>query len=370
MSKRKNLIYGIVSALFGLGSLVAVVIWKNLIVGGSFIIPALIIFAGSIISLFLISFFHELGHLVFGKANGFKFVSMTVWFFRWYKRGNEIGFSFVKFPEASGVTEMIPIDDKNIEKRFIKLTYGGIVFNFILFLIGLLPIVIPGLSGNLLCLLCPLAPLCLYMILDNLLPTDKGGIRNDGGVNYGIKHMDNDSRVLINILKIQAELYSGKSYKDVSKDLFFDIPQLPEDHQYFINILSLRYSYYLDNKDYDNALNILNRLNELRDYLPMDVYNHLLVEELYASCTYNFNENRADEIMYELEKYLNNNNNVSSVRAKLAYVIYVLREYDNFELFYNKGIREAKRVQVKGITEFEMSLFDMIKADLDNTVNG
>lgn len=365
MSKRKNLVYSIISAVIGIGLLVAVVIWKNLIVGSTFFVSALAIFGGSIVAMFLISLTHELGHLFFGKINGFKFVSLTVWFFKWRKQGDNLRFSFVKFPEAAGVTEMIPKYADNIEKRFIKLTYGGIVFNFILFLIGLVVFFIPGVSKTLLCLLCPISPLSLYMILDNLLPTDKGGIRNDGGVNYGIKQKDIDSAVLINILKIQSELYLGKSYKDISKDLFFDVPQLPEDHPYFINLLTLRYSYYLDCGDYSNAISVLDRLSQLADYVSQTVYNQILCEELYAVCTYNFNENRADEIMYELEKYLNNNNDVSSVRAKLAYVMYILKEYDNFELFYNKGIREAKRLRIQGLTAFESSLLNKMKEDFD-----
>ena len=93
----------------------------------------------------------------------------------------------------------------------------------------------------------------------------------------------------------------------------------------YINLGSVFY----DKGDYENAKKILSRLLSLIEIMPSDVYNQILTEELYSVCTFDFNEKRADELMYELEKYLNNKNNVGSVRAKLSYLVYILKVYVN-----------------------------------------
>lgn len=365
MNKRKNLLFSIISAGVGLGIFLALIFVRGVIFGERFIIPALVVFAGSILSIFVITLFHEFGHLIAGKIAGFKFVSITVWFFSIRRVGKNLKFSFTSFPEASGVTEMIPTSTNNLKKKFAVLSRGGIIANLILMAISVLPIVFTNFTGYLLCLVCPLFPLTVYMILDNLLPTDRGGIRNDGGVLYGLRKNDADSKVLLNILTIQAELYLGKTYSEIDERLYFDVPQLCEENPNFINISNLRYCYYIDKGDFESAKSVLHRILPLVENLPNDLYHYLLTEELYSVCTFDFNEKRADELMYELEKYLNNKNSVENVRTKFAYLTYVLKNSDNLEMFYKKGVREAKRLNVAGCTKFEIKLLDKINLDAE-----
>ena len=40
---------------------------------------------------------------------------------------------------------------------------------------------------------------------------------------------------------------------EIDESYYFDLPQLCEEHPYFIQLLTLRYSYYLDKGDYENA---------------------------------------------------------------------------------------------------------------------
>ena len=66
--------------------------------------------------------------------------------------------------------------------------------------------------------------------------------------------------------------------------------------------------------------------------------------------------------MYENEKYLNLINNNTTIRAKLAYILLVKGEKENFELFYKKGLKEAKSQQLSGLKTFEISLLELLKA--------
>ena len=74
---------------------------------------------------------------------------------------------------------------------------------------------------------------------------------------------------------------------------------------------------------------------------------------------------KADDVTYEIEKFLNYNNNSLTIRSKLAYILFVRGEKECFEQFYKKGYREANRCQIKGLAIFEKKLLDRIKTKLD-----
>ena len=83
MSRRLNLINNVLSLLITVGLIFLVVFASNeRFTDGAFLV-VLATIGSAIVSGFIITFFHELGHLIFGKANGFKMISFTVWFLRW-----------------------------------------------------------------------------------------------------------------------------------------------------------------------------------------------------------------------------------------------------------------------------------------------
>ena len=145
--------------------------------------------------------------------------------------------------------------------------------------------------------------------------------------------------------------------------MYFDLPQLPEDDLNFALLLNARYLYYLDKEEFENAKKTTERLLSIVDYLPKEYSFAIKVDALYNACTFDFDEDFADELVYELEKYLNNVNSVNSVRAKLAYLLYVKGEKENIDIFYKKGVKEADRGQIRGLTLFERKLFDKMRKD-------
>ena len=321
---------------------------------------------GAIVALIICTFVHELGHYIVGKKNGFVFSCMQVLFFKWEKVGKNVQFNFCMIGEQAGFTEMIPTKDEGVEIAFKKMTIGGIIGSFVAMIIGVpallltayLPVWIYSIWSMLL-------TVGVYFFFGTFLPVSEAHTLNDGAVLYHLNRKTDSSKVMVNLLKIQAQLYSGKTPAEVDEELYFNLPQLPEDDLNFALLLNARYAYYLDKKDYENAKKMTERLLSLEEYLPKSAYVVFMVDALYNACTFDYNEDRADDILYEVDKYINNVNNSSNVRAKLSYLINVRRESEGVDIFYKKGYKEADRCQIKGLGAMERKLLDELKQSGD-----
>ncbi len=313
---------------------------------------------------------HELGHLIAGKSNKFVFSSMVIWFFKWARVNKKIQFSFVMLGDEAGYTEMIPQSEENIEKRFVNMTRGGLIGSIIVTILSIPSLFINTLSLWGFVLWSSLLPIGIYYVFGTLLPLSTGGVLNDGGILYHFKKGTDNSKVMANLLKIQANLYNGKTPSEIDEKLYFDIPQLPEDNLNFALILNARYNYYLDKKDYENAKKTTDRLLSLEDYLPKLYLWVFKTDALYNACTFDFNEELADDLMYELEKYLNNINTATNVRVKLAYLTNVTGEKEGLDIFIKKAQKEAKRCQIKGLGIYETKLLtDLVENMVANSKN-
>lgn len=313
---------------------------------------------GAVLAGLFNAFMHEFGHLIAGKKNNFAFISMTVWFFRWKKVGKKTEFSFCLIGEESGYTEMVSKTVVDLRKRYMRMTFGGIVASLVMTVISVVPFIFASsLPERVFAVLSVFLPVSAYYFLGNLLPMATEGVKNDGAVYFGLKKNDISSQVMTSVASIHSELLNGKTPSEIDEKYYFDVPQLPEDDLNFIMLLSARYAYYLDKGDYENAVKVNDRL-VASDYVPKSMRAVFEADELYGYCVINKNPEKADELMYELDKYLNNCNSATNIRIKMAYLINILNEKDNLPVFYKKGLREVKKEPLKGVASFEKKLLD------------
>ena len=174
------------------------------------------------------------------------------------------------------------------------------------------------------------------------------------------------SKVILNLLEIQANLYLGKTPSQIDEKLYFDLPQLREDDVNFALLLNARYQYYLDKKDYENAQKCSERLLTLEDYLPTAYITIFKIDALYNACTFAKDEDKADDIMYEVDRYINWVNDTQTLRAKLAYLLNVRQESEGADMFFNKAYKEADKCQLKGLGLMERKLLDDLREQFEN----
>ncbi|MBO5714425.1 MAG: hypothetical protein J6R83_03260 [Clostridia bacterium] len=241
MSRRLNLINNVLSLLITVGLIFLVVFDANerFTDGAFFVVLALI--GSAIVCGFIVTFFHELGHLIFGKANGFKMISFTVWFLKWSKKKGKTVFDFTWFNEEAGYTEMVATSVDKVDQGFRKMTFGGLLFTAILMLVGVVPFFLKELPIYLFVFWAMFLPIGAYVLFGNGLPMENYGVPNDGEVLRSLRKNTDTSKVTLALLKIQSELYNGKTPCEIDKKYYFDLPQLREDDLNFMLLLNARY---------------------------------------------------------------------------------------------------------------------------------
>ena len=364
MSRRVNFINNILVMLFTIAGVFAVVFVANGTFNANMGTVLLYFAISAVIAGFVCTLFHEIGHLIAGKTNGFAFISMTVWFFKWSVIRGNIRFGFVMMGDEAGYTEMVAKSTDNLAKKLKKMTLGGLIATAIPMFLGIIPFFFAGkLSLFVFLLTAMFLPIGIYVFFGNALPISSGGVGNDGKVLYGLRKNDDDTKVILSMLAVQSELFNGKTPAEIDEKYYFDVPQLAEDNLNFAMLLSARYDYYLDKKDYENAKKTSDRLISISDYLPKSYLNIVKTNALYAACTFAKNEDAADDLMYELEKYLDKRNGSIEVRAKIAYILYIRKEKDALDIFYRKGVKEANKASLYGLGLFERKLLEELKKD-------
>ena len=364
LTRKSNAFLSILYLIISFGLFLFVVLFGRMF-SGSYA-DMLFYLLGALIAVLINAFIHELGHYLAGKKHGYYLLQFQVLFFCFYRVNDKLKFSFKFNIEEAGKTVMVPTKSCDIKSSVHAMTKGGLKASFIMFIVGLIPVVLAfiipeKIPATLYYISSMFLPVGAYFFFGNALPIFNGGNRNDGAVLSSLKSNDDTSKIIVNLYSIYSELYNGKSPKEIDKGLYFDLPVLREDDGLFAIILDARYTYFLDSGDLKQAKNCLDRLNQIKDYLSANQVLTIKAEMLYKACTFDYNENDADDYMSELEKYLNNNNDCLSLRAKTAYLKNVLKEEECLEQFFDKWEREIEKLPLKGLKKYELSLLNSFR---------
>ena len=269
--------YAVFCALLLIGGGLACLITSYL-AGTMYIVYAGI---GLIAGLLIAPVVHEFGHLVFAWTNGMKCVYCKMFCFAFGRKGKKMKFRFVS-PFAPDETQVVPMTGKNMSKRAFRYTVGGMVFSGLLWLtlIALACVFTFG-SAEVQYLFWGISVYVGYLFLLNVIPLEYAGGKTDALVAHGIMKGLDAERVMISAMSVQGEAYAGKRYGEIAESLYFDVPVLAEDEPLFVLITQLRYRYFIDVEDYDNASLQLNRLAQLQPYLTDMEFQQVCAELVF-----------------------------------------------------------------------------------------
>ena len=225
---------------------------------------------------------HELGHLLFGLLSGFRPVSFSVACVRFSRIGKKV--SFVPNAAYAGACEMYPVGETRLKGRILLYTMGGVIFNFIFAVTGILCFLLLPASWGLL-FFVSLAPLNLFECVTELLPVQLSAGKTDGKFALDLIKGESGARNAYAVFHAQSLLSKG-SFSDVPRAVLYDVPVVREDDPVFLSLLSLRMMRAQLTGEREEALICAKRLSELKEYLPPEQAKELAAD---CACVYFLN---------------------------------------------------------------------------------
>lgn len=183
-------------------------------------IRLLLVICGLLIGWIVSALFHELGHALAAKHNGFEVAAFSFLIFRYDKQAiKKFSVSFKN--DFLGATDVIPVSKENIGKNYARTVAGGIIGSvvasalltagFMLSIAFAAPLAAMFFCGM---------PLSLVILVINAIP---GLVDGNDGSEFEKMLTDNDEKTAtIRLLTITEKLYDGKSYAEIDETLFDD----------------------------------------------------------------------------------------------------------------------------------------------------
>ena len=226
--------------------------------------------------------FHEIGHVAFAKAAKMECVYVKCFCVKAYRKDGKKKVGFAS-PFAPDETQVMPKCGGDMQKRAIAYSMGGLVFSFIIILVVVAYAVCMQIFKAPNYLLWGLLPYMGYSFLLNVASAEYPGGKTDTAVCIGLKQGADAEKNMLAAMEIQGQLYEGKSFTEIDEMLYFNQPQLCEDEPLFAVMLDLRYRYYLEKGDMENAATCLNRLVSILEYMPYSEAEKIAAELVYMA---------------------------------------------------------------------------------------
>ena len=335
--------------------------------------------AGGALSLALAPFFHEIGHIVFAKANGFNIVYWKIFVLKGDFTGKKGRVSFCSPFEAEQVQAAPKHAYADMKKRSAAYTLGGLVFGGAFLLIALIPAVILRSIGSVgAYAFFGALPYAAYLLLLNLPPFEYAGGKTDMRVFYELKTDKPCGVRLIAAMNAQGELAEGKPYSGIDRAYLENLPAIAEDEPLFTMNEFYLYFAAAETRDYETAAKHINRIAALSPYLSAKEQRAALCELTYLNAILN-DETQAKKCYAALcgdtacrsdaggnsacddgaEAFLTSAEN----RAAAAY--YVLRgDFARSARYAEAAVTAAKNEKFAGAAESEKLLLSSVREKL------
>lgn len=311
---------------------------------------------------------HEIGHLVFGLATGYSFVSFRIGSFTIVKENGKFKTKKYNIPGTGGQCLMMPPELIDNKYPFIIYNYGGVILNLIVSAISIcFVIIIKDLKFPLNAILILFSVAGFVAALTNGIPFKISGIPNDA---YNVMSMINDEEARRGFylqLRVNGLLTKGMRFRDMDCSMF----KLNEDtdltNPLNTGIRLMEYNWYLDNMEFDNARKCINSLvphfNELIPLYTYEINCERVFLELVGDCDKDFIDrlyNKGLKKYIKVSKYM-----ISKRRLLMAYEALYNRDKAKAQKYYQELKNLYNNYPVKGEADMELMIADWIKDSLE-----
>jgi tetratricopeptide (TPR) repeat protein len=232
---------------------------------------------------FLSILVHELGHLTLGWWNGFEMMSFGIDRWVWVRRGKRFKLCKTRQRYAGGFVQSISNSLDMLERRLFMMVLGGPLASFLLFCLGLVPLLFPGLvSKNIVAwgiLFCSVWN--LHMAIVNVLPLRIGYLSLDGRRMFDLAQNNLQSQRFAGFHRFNTCLKMGIRPRDIDETIIDRVLAIPERSFDHIAGLLLAYHVALDRGETEQAGTYLDQALEMNSLYPEAFCGSLLLEGAY-----------------------------------------------------------------------------------------
>ncbi|MCD8306760.1 MAG: hypothetical protein LUD51_00820 [Clostridia bacterium] len=189
------------------------------------------------------SWLHELGHKLFGAMAHVK---------------TRMHFSVF----GSSYCDVWTDRSKGLRSRLITTSLGGLAVNLLCIILGIIALSVHAVP---VCISFVL-PASVYLFVLNAFPCTLGDGDTDGMAVLGLIRLDDEAKVTLAVMSVQADAESGTPLEDIERERLEGLPQIQEDSPAYIALLKLKEQYYTATGDEDAASGCRERLEALKEY--------------------------------------------------------------------------------------------------------
>lgn len=232
-----------------------------------------------VIIVYLSTFLHELGHLIFGHITHYHLLSIQVGKLLLSKQNRKVRIKWLKQSVGGGRCTLLP---PNNEFHVTAMFLGGAMMNLLVVLICC--IIMPH-TNSLLSLIALILAVFVNLATGvlNLIPFKHGRVESDG---LCIAQISKDKTAIqchFNQLLIAEELSRGITYSEIREELFY-IDNNADKRKNVVGY-SMLYTYYryMQDKKISNAHNIIKELKKYKPYYVKGLAQDIEIEEFYLN---------------------------------------------------------------------------------------
>ena len=285
-------------------------------------------FASLLITAILQFALHEVGHLLFGLASGYKFSSIRLYKYAIVK--DDSGYHVKKFniQGTGGQCIMtLPEDTDPSRVPFFWYNAGGVIVNVVLVAISIVVLSCCDLGMVAESFFIMLAFTGAFIALTNGVPLSFNGLCNDGRNILLLMRGKHSRRFFLRMMQVASELSKGKRLKDMPREWFEDIPvDSPKD--YFLLANRINYAALLeDSGRFDEARRVYEEIysfgKELPGLMKLEIGADHILMELLTTARHDVVDKIYDK---SLKAYINSSYKYSPIKAVALYALTLLHD--------------------------------------------
>lgn len=315
-----------------------------------------------ILAVFVQILLHEAGHLVFGLATGYRFVSFRIGSLTLIKERGKFRFKRFSISGTGGQCLLSPPDKPYGQMPYFWYNAGGVLMNLLTAIIALIPWIMFPEMPLALHLFLLFSFICgFFLALMNGIPMRMAGIANDAH-NLMLMRKDVNTRKYLAIqLSVNAEAQKGVRPKDMPDEWFPDDEVTDYGNIMQIAVRVLYASRFIDRKEFVAAQELFNEMmrhkEEIVGLYVKEIACELLFLELVGEC-------RKEEIerLYtdRLQRYILHYKNMMSSKQRLLCALALYRENqpEKAKDIYEKVSRKRDRYLLQGEVASDLDIME------------